>query len=113
MWPFRKKPKPPVVVDRRENGNGWREGDLAECIADNWIEGTGDDPKTGEIYRVSAIQDAVNHRNIRCIFLWFEGMRDGYNTQDFRKIVLTHDANEVEEGIIAKIKRAAKQGANA
>ncbi len=114
MWPFRKKPAPVAIIDRRENGLGWKPGDLAECIVDGWNDPTPHAPKLGDILRVARIGDSVNHRNIRCIWLYFEGGNNcGYNTQGFRKIVVSHDANEIEEGIIAKIKRAAKQGADA
>lgn len=111
IWPFRKKPQPPRVIDRRENGLCWEPGDLAECVDDDWEDGSDGDPSVGDILRVRKIEDDVNHRNIRCIWLWFEGRDVAYNTQAFRKIVLTHDDAEVEEGIISKIKRAAKQGA--
>jgi hypothetical protein len=110
IWPFRRK-KPRVVIDRREGGWQWKAGMLARCVSDSWRD-PGPAPEIGDVVRVTKVEDLVNHRNVRAFFLWFEGYPDiGYGSTAFRPLNIVNSGEEIETGLIAKIKRSAKRGA--
>ena len=108
IWPFRRK-KP--VVDIREGGWQWAPGVLAECLVDAFVLFPFD-PRKGQILRVSAVHDDVGDRGIRAYFLFFEGLPlVGYSSNAFRPVRPVNSGEEIETGLIAKIKRSAKRGA--
>lgn len=105
IWPFRRK-KP--VVDIREGGWQWAPGMLAVCLTDSVIYPF----RRGDVHRVVNITDGINDRGIRAIWLWFEDMPGcGWASNAFRPADQQRSAEEIETGLIAKIKRAAKRGA--
>lgn len=100
IWPFNRKRK---VNDQRVP-NDFRPGDKVECIVDRWQEPADGDPALGDILTVSAVTDQVNHRSVRCYWLWFNSTPSlGYNSQAFRKIVEADDAV-----LVQRIKSARK-----
>ena len=102
IWPFRRPASP---IDRRNTREDWKPGDLAECIRDNWIEPSGNDPKVGDIFRVRRVNDATNHLNVRAIFLFFDGRtgRTGYSSTAFRKV--RHTYEPADRSFIEKLKK--------
>lgn len=91
----------------------WRPGDLAQCIADDWIIPTGEDPKIGDILRVTKVLDLTgdypNAGRVRFYALRFEGKRwqGGWETAAFRK--LRPVLEPAEEEFTNLIKRPVRQ----
>lgn len=55
IWPFRKKAVAPMTLDCRLDNEGWKVGDLARCINDDWTPPGAADPKVGDTRRVSRV----------------------------------------------------------
>lgn len=107
----RKSPPPsqPSPPDRRGWNEDWRVGDLAVCVRDDW-ERQKISPKVGEVLRVSGLYEDVVTSGVDkgCLAsgLCFEGRPQhfAWRCSGFRKVRPDHRADEVETGIIAKIK---------
>lgn len=84
--------------DTREGNAHWAQGDLGECINDNfpqWVL-TGADgplPVKGEVYRVVGVCDGINHCNVEGYWLYLSGCcrNIAFNAKFFRKIVQQKD----------------------
>jgi hypothetical protein len=103
-----------IARDLRGWNEDWQVGDLAKCHARGFYPPTIDDPTYGQILRVSALVEGVSmHGTIRISALKFEGkpQRFGWHCAAFTKVRPEATAEEVETGIIARIKRAARHGA--
>lgn len=103
-----------IARDLRGWNEDWQVGDLARCRARGFYPPTIDDPRYGQILRVSAMVEGVAMSGtIRISALKFEGkdQRFGWHCEAFTKVRPEHAADEVEIGIIARIKRAARHGA--
>ena len=87
IWPFRKRR--PAVRDCRILSEDWQIGDLAECIADGFVDSDEIDPKKGDVLRVSDVCEGINPKyNVRFIGLRFESkpQHRGWDNRGFRKI---------------------------
>ena len=103
-----------VARDARGWNEDWRIGDLARCHARGFSPPTIDDPAYGQILRVSALVEGLAmDGTIHISALKFEGkdQRFGWHCAAFTKVRPEHAADEVETGIIARIKRHARRGA--
>lgn len=83
------------IKDVREGG--WRRGDLAVCIRDDWEEPGSLCPQKGDILRVAGVQEAVE-RGVRAVFLRFETYprREFFMSNGFRKVVRDDQAADDE-----------------
>lgn len=105
FWPFRRK-RP--VVDIRAGGWQWRPGMLAVCLTNSTIYQF----KRGDVHRVAKVTDGINHEGIRAFWLWFDDRPgEGWASHAFRPAEHEQSGDEIEAGLIAKIKRSAKRGA--
>lgn len=99
-------PQPPMK-DNRGLSEDWQVGDLARCKAGVWQRGHFSNPKIGDVLRVNAIDEGVSVCGTLIISgLGFEGKPSTmrwYN-KSFVKIRPDHSADEIETGIIEKIK---------
>ncbi|SKB26969.1 hypothetical protein [Sphingopyxis flava] len=105
---------PPPPRDMRNMNEDWKAGDLARCVAHYFVPGTPEDPHFGDILRVSEVyQGSILGRHALAYGLRFHGKSSphGWICTAFIKIKPETTADEVEDGIIAKIKRAARKGA--
>ncbi|SKB32183.1 hypothetical protein [Sphingopyxis flava] len=106
------RPRPPR--DMRKMNEDWKAGDLAMCVVPFFFPGSAFDPRLGEILRVSEVTEGpVALVNAVAYGLRFHGKpaNHAWVCTAFIKIRPEATADEVEEGIIAKIKRAARKGA--
>lgn len=93
IWPFRRKPTPDDTPKPPEEDNrmseDWRVGDLAVCLADNWMLASPFNPKAGDLLRVAAIDRApgIYEPEKIIIGLGFEGKPVGafWHNIRFRK----------------------------
>lgn len=93
IWPFKRKTK---VIDQRVPTE-IRPGDKVECINNKgWKDAHPLDPEFGDVLTVAELQDAVSHRGFRCYYLYFKALPHGYNSQAFRKLVETDDAETIK-----------------
>lgn len=76
----------------KNDGVTWSVGDLAVCVADNWIFNSGNDPKVSDVLRVVAVQHAVVDMRPRGLavmvaatWLQFRGHMIWYTSTGFRK----------------------------
>lgn len=111
-------PAPSAPDDRRGWNDDWQVGDLALCI-DPLLTGKigvgsgAARPVCGRIYRVSGLFEGVNKSGTALLSgLMFVGLPTGlaWHCSSFRKIRPDVAADEIETGLVAKIKRAAKGG---
>lgn len=89
----------------------WQVGDLALCIIGTWPQPCDEHPKLNEINRVSAIYSDVAPCGTDGLCLRFENKEAhrGWWAAAFRKIRPDHSADEIETGIIQKIKGRAPE----
>lgn len=107
MWPFRKKPKPPI--DARVWNEDWKVGDVAECIVGPDFWGPDDAPwlraELGGRYVVVGFSDGLSvggsHRRF---FLHLKGLPRGVDCTCFRKVrpVATEESEVVQRILNAK-----------
>lgn len=106
---------PPAPRDVRGWNEDWQVGDLARCInRSGWSPPEPFDPKFGDIPRVSGLWEGKSFTgSFIGSGLKFEGKPQNriWHCIAFVKIRPETTVEEVETGIIAKIKRAARKGA--
>lgn len=104
----RKPAPPPPVIDRRDNSEDWRVGDLAVCLVDGEWEPVDTGPRIGDVRRVSGIEERVGHVSKALLVCLTFGEFPGfaYSSASFRKI--RPDAEPCEEEFTALIKRGRK-----
>lgn len=98
---------PPAPEDIRGWNEDWQVGDLAVCVCAGFNPPHPTDPVRGEVLRVSALSGGVSASGKYLIStLRFEGKPQGtaYHCKGFRKIRPDLSADEIETGLIAKIK---------
>lgn len=107
-------PQPPAPEPKDERGwsEDWKVGDLARCKRVNWMRKSEFDPKEGDLLRVSALlfDGWVRDANVKASALRFEGKPQdmAWHNLAFTKIRPDHSADEIETGIIDKIKKGAR-----
>jgi hypothetical protein len=96
--------------DLRGLNEDWRVGDLAKCLRGTWKWADGNDPKAGEVLRVSGVSDGRCPDGTLITALWFERTGDtkAYHCIAFVKIRPDHSALEIETGIVEMIQRSGK-----
>lgn len=105
------QPPAPEIEDRRGWSEDWKVGDLARCVSDLWRFKDAFDPKIGDILRVSDLSEGpAKGADLIASFLLFEGkpQNKAWHNSAFTKIRPDHSADEIETGIIEKIKKGAR-----
>lgn len=115
MWPFKKKPNPPL--DLRDWNDDWKVGDTAECIVDgitlNWSHTI--PPWERPAFREQLIVKGFSERTCReghkiAYFLHFQGKKFGMETRGFRKVRPIEKKAETNTSIKDKILKPTKVG---
>ena len=94
----------PKSRDERGWNEDWQVGDIAECVADDWVRWQEFNPKKGDILTVSRLYEGPSiNGNVICSYLLFEGKPNdaGWHCIYFRK----------HRGVAEAIKQAASRGA--
>ena len=93
----------PKPRDERGWNEDWQVGDIAECVADDWLEWQEFNPKKGDILTVSSLYEGPTlNGEILFSYLFFEGKPNdaGWHCISFRK----------HRGVAEAIKQAASRG---
>lgn len=107
-------PQPPAPEPKDERGwsEDWQVGDLARCHVKAWLSQTEFCPEYGDILRVSDLVYDGKHSASGLLGsgLRFEGKPQdmAWHNRGFTKIRPDHSADEIETGIIEKIKKGAR-----
>lgn len=107
-------PQPPAPEPKDERGwtEDWQVGDLARCKIGEWAKKSEFNPRSGDILRVSALlyDGLFMEGGIMASGLRFEGKPQdmAWHNRGFTKIRPDHSADEIETGIIEKIKKGAR-----
>lgn len=99
-------------IDRRDNSEDWRTGDLALCVFDRWLVPHDGNPRRGDVLRVNHIAQgtAENASHILVIGLGFESKPPGilWATSAFRKIRPEHKKADEECEPLMRVLRGPK-----
>lgn len=104
------QPPAPPVKDGRGWSEDWQVGDLARCKNVDWGRDDPLDPRVGDILMVSGLSGnalgTCSGEPVLADFLRFHGKpaNKGWCNTGFTKIRPDHSADEIETGIINKIK---------